>query len=102
MGKLKKSDIKHVAKLSNLKISDEEVASFEKDLSNIVSYIENLKEVNTKGVEPTSQTTGLKNVKRKDQVDTSDCLSNKKALSGTDKSSNGYFIVPGIFEERDE
>ncbi len=102
MAKLSDKDIKHVAKLANLTLSEKETEKFQKQLSSVVDYIESFKEVNTKGVEPTSQTTGLKNVKRKDQIDTSDCLSNKKALSGTDKSSNGYFIVPGIFEERDE
>ena len=102
MAKLSDKDIKYVAKLANLILSSKETEKFQKQLSSVVDYFESLKEVNTKGVEPTSQTTGLKNVKRKDQIDINGCLSNKKALSGSDKTHNGYFIVPGIFEERDE
>ena len=100
MGKLKKSDIKHVAKLSNLKISDEEVASYEKDLSNIVSYIENLKEVDTDNVEPTSQTTGLTNVLREDKISNEDLLTASDATSGTEKVHNNLFMVPMVLKEK--
>ena len=100
MGKLKKSDIKHVAKLSNLEISDNEVASFEKDLSNVVSYIENFKEVNTDNVEPTSQTTGLTNVLREDKITNDNLLKVSDATSGTEKVHNNLFMVPMVLKEK--
>jgi aspartyl-tRNA(Asn)/glutamyl-tRNA(Gln) amidotransferase subunit C len=62
-------EIKHIAKLARLGISRDEVLKFSKQLSNILNYVDQLKKVDTKNVEPTSQVTGLKNVSRKDKVD---------------------------------
>ncbi|MCD6109922.1 Asp-tRNA(Asn)/Glu-tRNA(Gln) amidotransferase subunit GatC [bacterium] len=61
-------DIKHIAKLSRLKLSDNEAKKFSRQLSDIIKYIEQLKEVNTDGVEETSQVTGLKNVTQSDDI----------------------------------
>lgn len=44
-----KIDIKHIAKLSRLKVSENEIEKFEKDMENIVSMIENLSELNDTG-----------------------------------------------------
>jgi len=64
MAKLTTDDVKHVAKLANLPLTDEEIKKFQEQLSSVVSYIDELQEVDTKDVEPTSQTTGLENVFR--------------------------------------
>jgi len=101
MGKLKKSDIEHVAKLSNLDIKETELGSFENDLSDIVSYIENLKEVDTNNVEPTSQTTGLTNVLREDEVLNEDLFDVKDATSGTEKVHNNLFMVPMVLKDKE-
>lgn len=100
MGKLSKKDIKHVASLAKLKLSKKEVEKFREQLSEVISYVEELNKVNTKKVKPTSQTTGLENATRKDKLKADDCLFQKQALSGTDKTKNGYFVVPAVFEER--
>lgn len=102
MAKITKTDIKHVAKLSSLKLSSKEEEKFSNQLEKIINYIDELDEVQTKGVEPTSQTTGLSNIRREDIVKTENILKHKHALSGTDKTINGYFVVPGIFEEKTE
>lgn len=100
MAKITTKDIKHVAELSNLKLTPKEEEKYSSQLEKIISYIEELNEVKTKNVEPTSQTTGLLNIKRKDEVKSEDVLSQKQALSGTEKTNNGYFVIPGIFEEK--
>lgn len=100
MGKLKKSDVRHVAELAKLKLTSSEIDKFSKQLSKVISYVEELDEVDTSKTEPTSQTTGLENVTREDKRKAEDCLSQEDALSGTDKSHNGYFVVPRIFEAR--
>ena len=56
--------------------------------------------MDTKDVEPTSQTTGLTNVTRSDEVVTGNILTQDDALSGTDNAHNGYFKVPAILSER--
>ncbi len=62
------TQVRHIAKLARLTIRDDEVEKFAKELSAILDYIEKLQEVNTKGVEPLSQITGLHDVMRTDTV----------------------------------
>jgi aspartyl-tRNA(Asn)/glutamyl-tRNA(Gln) amidotransferase subunit C len=57
-----------LARLSRLRLSDEEIEKFRGELSEILEYVEILNKVDTTGLEPTSQVTGLKNVMRKDNV----------------------------------
>lgn len=64
--KLTKQQVHHVAKLARLGLSDAEIEKFQVQLSAILEYVEQLNEVNTDGVEPTAQVTGLANVTRQD------------------------------------
>ncbi len=68
MTKISVADVKKLAKLSRLKLNDKEVAKYQDELSAILSYVEKLQKVDTKGLEPTSQVTGLKNVVRPDEL----------------------------------
>lgn len=100
MAKLTKKDVLHVASLAKLKLSEKEIKKFIPQLSNIIDFIGQLSEVDVKGVEPTSQTTGLENVEREDKINPDQSLSVDQALSGTDKTHNGYFVVDAILTER--
>jgi aspartyl-tRNA(Asn)/glutamyl-tRNA(Gln) amidotransferase subunit C len=100
MTKLNKKDVIHVAKLSNLVLSDTEMKKFLPQLSKIVDFIGQLSEVNVKDVEPTSQTTGLTNVLREDKIISENILTQEQALSGTDNTFNGLFKVSAILENR--
>ena len=91
-----KIDVSHVAKLANLPLKPNEKEKFEKQLSEILSYVEKLNEVDTKNVETTSQVTGLENVTREDE--TSPSLSQEEALSNTKSKHNGLFKVKAILE----
>ena len=102
MGKIDTSEIKHLGKLSNIKLTKKEIEKYSVQLSSIVSYIKSLQNVATKNTLPTSQTTGLVNVGRKDELQTADCLNQKEALSQTKSKNEGYFLVPAIFENKDE
>lgn len=57
-----------MARLSRLRLSDEEIERLQTELSSILQYVETLQSVNTDGLEPTSQVTGLRNVMRKDET----------------------------------
>ena len=102
-----KINVFHIAKLANLPLTDEENQKFEKQLKETLEYIENLKEVDTKNVEPTSQVTGLENVTREDLAAPS--LSQEEALSNSKPASpitsqrgsihNGFIKVKAIFDE---
>lgn len=101
MVKLTKTEVGHVAKLAKLKITSAETDKFQKQLSKVLDYISELEEVDTSDQEPTSQTTGLENVFRIDEIRTSGCLSQEETLSGTDQTRNGYFVVDAVLENKD-
>ena len=99
MTKLTKKDTLQVASLAKLELTPNEVDKFTTQLTKVVDYISHLDEVNTKGVEPTAQTTNLTNVVREDKIDETRVLTQAEALSGTDKTKNGYFVVNAILRK---
>lgn len=94
---LMKFDVSHVAKLANLPLTDDEKKRYAKQLNETLSVIANLSELDTKGIDPTSQVTGLENVTREDVITPS--LTQKEALQNAKASYNGYFKVAAIIEE---
>ena len=68
MADLTNEDVLKLARLSRLKLSEKEIETFKKEINEILSYVEMLKEVDTSGFKPTSQVTGLENVMRKDEI----------------------------------
>jgi len=66
---LTKDQIKQIANLARLELSEDELAQYGGQLSNILTYINQLQAVDTDGVEPTAQVTGLVNVFRHDEID---------------------------------
>lgn len=91
-----KIDVKHVAKLANLPLKKDEERKFEKQLFDILNYVEKLKEVDTKNVETTSQVTGLENITRDDKTKPS--LTQKEALSNVKSVHNGFIKVKAILD----
>lgn len=94
--KLTKKEVLHIAKLAKLDLKEKEVRKFQHELSDILEYIEILNELDTKGVKPTSQVTGLESVFREDKIEKS--LSQEQALSSSKNKHEGYFRVKAIFE----
>lgn len=92
-----KIDLKHVAKLANLTLTKKEKEKFEKHLIDTISYVDKLEEINTKGVNPTSQVTGLENITREDKPVPS--LTQEEVLSNARLKHNGFFKVKAILEE---
>ena len=70
MPSLTHDQVRHIAKLARLELSDEEVAKYATELTSILGYVEMLQEVDTKDVEPTAQVTGQKNALRADEIRT--------------------------------
>lgn len=65
---ISKDQVKHVAKLARLKLTDEEIERFSVQLSGIFDYMDVLNDIDTDGVLETSQVTGLENVTEEDEV----------------------------------
>jgi len=68
MADLTREDILKLARLSQLKLSDDEVTEFQKEIGEILQYVQMLDKADTAGLKPTYQVTGLKNSTRPDAV----------------------------------
>ncbi len=68
MTKITDADIRKLANLCRLKLTDKEIPKYKNEISKIVEFVEVLQSVDTAGLEPTSQVTGLTNVTRQDEI----------------------------------
>lgn len=87
MADLTRDDVLKLAQLARLKLSEDEIAEYPKELSAILKYVEQLDDIDVDGLEPTSQVTGLTNVTRNDEeIDYGykalDLLKNAPAVEG--------------------
>jgi aspartyl-tRNA(Asn)/glutamyl-tRNA(Gln) amidotransferase subunit C len=89
-------EVKHIAKLSRIELTDQELEKFRVQLSSILGYIEKLNEVDTSQVPPSINTTGIQNRMRDDVMGTS--LPQTEALKNSQQTSQGFFVVPNVFE----
>lgn len=64
--KVSEEEVKHIAQLARIELTPDESQRFARELSDVLGYVEQLQEVDTEGVEPITQVTGLKNVLRDD------------------------------------
>lgn len=96
--KISKEEIKYVAKLSNIDITQKEQEKYSKDLSEVIDYnMNHLNEINTDNVNPTAHAVGEKSVMREDS--TSPGLSAEEALKDAPEEHNNFFKVKHIFGE---
>src|SRR5256885_3763941 len=86
------------AKLGGREVREEEKAMFARQLSAILTYMDQLKEVDTEGVEPTATVLPTENVWREDAVRPS--LAQEQALANAPDQADGFFRVPKIIEDR--
>ena len=68
MAKLTDDSILHLARLSKISLSEEEIAQYKTEINTILTYIDQLSSVDIDSLEPTSQVTGLQNVSREDEI----------------------------------
>jgi aspartyl-tRNA(Asn)/glutamyl-tRNA(Gln) amidotransferase subunit C len=96
MSRISKDQVKHVAHLARLAITEEEAEKFTKQLDAIISFAEQLNELDTEGVKPTSHVLDMKNVLREDKPEKG--LSQEEVLKNAPEHENGQFKVPSILE----
>lgn len=85
-----------MARLAKLALSDEEKSAYTRQMEQILTHIDQLNEVETKGVEPTSHAIRIENIFREDQVTTS--LPLDQALGNAPDQDQAFFRVPKIIE----
>jgi aspartyl-tRNA(Asn)/glutamyl-tRNA(Gln) amidotransferase subunit C len=94
--KISKQEVEHVAKLARLELSEQEKDKLTDQLSNILTYVETLNSLDTKGVEPTSHVLDIKNVMRDDVA--MQGLTQEQALANAPDKAAGHYKVPKIIE----
>lgn len=94
--KITLQEVEHVAKLGRLELTEQEKTSLTAQLSNILTYVEKLNELDTKGIEPTSHVLDISNVMREDVAHES--LSQERALANAPEKAAGHYKVPKIIE----
>ena len=103
---LDKETVARIARLARLKVPDDELAPLAGELSGILAWIEQLNEVDTKGVEPMSSVSDVTLPERKDKVDdggiAEKILANAPGgavyVDPTEKNAGGFFAVPNVVE----
>ena len=93
---ISEAQVEHVAQLARLALSDEEKQRLTEQLNAILTYMEQLNEVPTAGVEPTAHVLDLVNVFRDDLV--RQTLSADAALANAPETVQDFFVVPRIVE----
>ena len=89
-------DVRKVASLARLKLSDEELEQVAEKIGSILDYVEVLNEVDVSNVEPMAHVADVSNVFRDDAI--RDSLTRDAALSNSPKTDGRYFLVPQIID----
>ena len=94
--KVTKEDLDNVAVLSRLASAEEDTERYLGQLDKILTYMDNLSELDTENVKPTTYALPMQNVFRKDEVKES--LDREAALANAPLKEDGYFKVPKVLE----
>ncbi len=94
MSKLGTTETTRIARLARIGLTPDETAAMAVELDRIVTFVEQLQEVNIEGVEPTDQVTGLVDVWREDEVTPS--MPREQLLANAPAQKNGYIVVKRV------
>ncbi|MGA4645145.1 Asp-tRNA(Asn)/Glu-tRNA(Gln) amidotransferase subunit GatC [Limisphaera sp. 4302-co] len=89
-------DVRYVARLARLELTEEEATLFQAQLGQILAYVDQLKQLDVTGIEPTAHAVPRVNVMRPDEPRPG--LSQQEALANAPAQANGLFLVPKIVE----
>ncbi len=95
--KINAAQVRRIAELSRLELTDEEVATFSIQLNAILEYVEKLNELDTENVEPLAHCLPVTNVFRDDIAVQS--IGAEKALENAPQRDGGFFKVPKILDD---
>jgi aspartyl-tRNA(Asn)/glutamyl-tRNA(Gln) amidotransferase subunit C len=94
---LTREEVLHIALLARVGLSEEDVARFQEQLSEILDHFDVLRQVDTESAPPTSHTLDLENVTSPDQV--RDSFPRKEILSNAPIPEEGFFRVRAVLDE---
>lgn len=91
------SEVRHIATLSRLKLTDHEIHEFAAELGAILGYVRQLEQVDVEGVEPTAHAVELRDVLRDDEVRPS--LPAEHATANAPQRDGTFFQVPKVLDQ---
>jgi aspartyl-tRNA(Asn)/glutamyl-tRNA(Gln) amidotransferase subunit C len=94
MADISHKEVEHVAKLAKLDLTEVEKTLFGEQLSQILTFVEQLQEVSTEGIPPTASVADQESWLREDLP--REGLTQEQALSNAPEASEGFFVVPKI------
>ncbi len=92
-------DIRHVARLARLALTDDEIATFGPQLGDLMAHVDDLAKLDTEHVAATAQVVPSRNVQRADEVRPATMLTRDAALANAPQAQGAYFRVPRIIAE---
>jgi aspartyl-tRNA(Asn)/glutamyl-tRNA(Gln) amidotransferase subunit C len=95
--KIDDAQVRHIAVLSRLELSDDEVAEFSGQLSAILDYVEKLDELDTDDVEPTAHPLPLRNIFRADEPD--EPVDVESALANAPERADRFYKTPKVIDQ---
>lgn len=93
------SDVQKIAKLAHIPVTDDMADELAKGFTKTMTVVDELKKVDVDNVAPTNQITGLENILREDEIDTTRMFTQEEALSNAKRTHNGFFVVDQILED---
>ena len=97
MADISHQEVEHVAKLAKLDLTEVETTLFGEQLSQILTFVEQLQEVSTEGIPPTASVADQGSWLREDLP--REGLTQEQALSNAPEANNGFFVVPKIIDK---
>ena len=101
---ISKKDVKHIAKLARIELSEQEIKKYEKELSSVLNFVAKLGEVNTNNIKPLTGGTDLKSVFRADEITKEETAVEARAekvarlVKAAPDHKDGYVKVKAVFE----
>ncbi len=92
-------DIRHVARLARLALTEDEVSLYAAQLGDLMSHVDALAQLDTEQVAATAQVIPSRNVRRPDALRPETMLTRENALSNAPRAEHGFFRVPRILAE---
>jgi aspartyl-tRNA(Asn)/glutamyl-tRNA(Gln) amidotransferase subunit C len=89
-------DVAYVAKLARINLSEDEANIFQKQLDDVLKYVEKLRQVDVTDVDAAAHVLAVFNVFRDDVP--RDWFTEEQALSNAPRQANGLFVVPKVVE----
>ncbi len=89
-------DVRYIARLARLELSDDEIAKYQAQLSDVLKFVEALRKVDVDAVEPTAHASAVFNVFRDDAVQPS--FTSQEALANAPRQANDLFVVTKVLE----